>query len=258
MKVNRTLLILFLCKISLSCFSQSDSTKSLRYFSGNVNVTNNGISLVPNFSLSKPAVIINLSAGNKRFTFDPDIRFSLSAKPWTMLFWGRYKILPTGKFRLSTGAHLGLNFKTSALPVNGDTVETNVARRYLAAELVPSFFISKNITTGFYYLYSHGLDAGTVKNTHFLVFNTNFSNIKISDQLFARVTPQVYYLKQDMRDGFYLTSTINIAKKRFPLSVSGLVNQKISGDIAGSKNFLWSASLIYSFNKSYVPNLREL
>lgn len=253
MQTKQRLLIFVLMSAFHSGFSQTnDSAKSVLHLSGTVNVTNNGISLVPNFSLGKPAVIINLSAGNGRFSFDPDIRFSLSAKPWTMLFWGRYKILPAGKFRLTTGAHLGLNFRTTILPINGDTAERNIVRRYLAAELVPNYIITKNISVGMYYLYSHGLDAGTVKHTHFLILNTNFSNIKISSQVFARFTPQVYYLKQDFRQGYYFTSSLSIAKKNFPLSVYGLINQKLSGNITGSKDFIWSTGVIYSFNKSYI------
>lgn len=247
------LYVFILTAYSFPGFAQTnDSVKIIYHFSGSVNVTNNGISLVPNFSLGKPAVIISLSAGKSRFSFDPDIRFSLSAKPWTMLFWARYKVLPTGRFRLTTGAHLGLSFKTTTLPVEGDTSETNIVRRYLAAELVPNYFITKNISAGMYYLYSKGLDAGTVKNTHFLLFNTNFSNIRISNHFFAGFTPQVYFLKQDMRHGFYFTSSLSVAKKNFPLSVSGFINQRLSGDIAGSKDFIWSAGITYSFNKSYI------
>lgn len=246
---------MFLVFLHLTYFSFSqnaDSTKSISHFSGSINVTNNGISLVPNFSLGKPAVITNFSLGKGRFSIDPDIRFSLSAKPWTMLFWARYKVIPAGRFRFTTGAHLGLNFKTGMLPVNGDTSETNIVRRYLATELVPNFFLTKNISVGMYYLYSHGLDAGTVKNTHFVTFNTNISNIQLADEVFARVNPQVYYLKQDARHGFYFTSSLSIAKKDFPLSVSGIINQKLSGDILASKNFIWSVGLVYSFNKNYV------
>lgn len=252
MRYQLRLMVIF-SNLTIAGFSQqADSIKPNLHFSGSINLTNNGISLVPNFSLGKPAVIINLSAGNGRFSFDPDIRFSLSAKPWTMLFWGRYKILPKGRFRLSTGTHLGLNYKISELPINGDTVETNIVRRYLAAELVPNYFITQKISVGMYYLYSRGLDAGTVKNTHFLILNTNFSGIKINKHLFARFTPQVYYLKQDTRSGFYFTSSLGISMKQFPLSVTGLINQRLNGNITGSKEFIWSIGLVYTFSKSYT------
>ncbi len=250
---NKLLLYFTLSCFANPCFSQqTDSTSKSYHLSGTVNVTNNGISLVPNFSLNKPAVIINLSAGNNRFSFESDIRFSLSAKPWTMLFWLRYKVIPTGKFRLTTGAHLGLNYKISTLPVNGDSVETNIVRRYLATEIVPNYFLTNNISVGMYYLYSYGLDAGTVKNTHFVVFNTNFTNIRIVDKIYAGFKPQVYYLKQDDRQGWYFNSSFSLARKNFPLSVGAIINHRLSGDIAGAKDFLWSVGLIYSFNKNFV------
>jgi len=138
------------------------------------------------------------------------------------------------------------------LPVNGDSSELNVVRRYLAGELYPRVLLTKSISVGIYYLYSHGLDAGTIGNTHFITFNTNFSNIKITDQFFIKVNPQLYYLKLDAQDGFYFTSSFTVAKKNFPLSVSAIINKEIDSNITGSKNLIWNASLVYSFNTKYV------
>ncbi|MGK2863276.1 MAG: hypothetical protein ACSLE0_15195, partial [Chitinophagaceae bacterium] len=223
-----------------------DSTTSTApFFSGSVSLTNNGISIVPSFSLGKPAAIINLSVGKNKLSFEPDIRFSLSGKPWSMLFWARYKLVTNEKFRMNTGTHLGLNFRTSPQMINGDTTSTTVARRYLAGELFPRVLLTKNISVGIYYLYSHGLDAGTIGNTHFITFNTNFSNLKITDQFFFGVNPQVYYLKLDAQDGFYFTLAFTLAKKNFPFSVSAIINKEIDSNIAGSKDFLWNASLLF-------------
>jgi hypothetical protein len=253
MQKNTVLLVFVLLMLAHLSFSQkTDSTKSIRYFSGAVGVTNNGISIVPSFSLDKPAVQFNLSLGKNRFSFEPDIRFSLAGKPWSMLFWGRYKLVTNDKFKMNTGVHLGLNFRTSVLPISGDSSETTVTRRYLAGDLAPNYFLTKNISVGIYYLYSHGLDAGTIGNTHFITFNTNFSNIKITDQFFIKINPQLYYLKLDAQDGFYFTSSFTVAKKNFPLSVSAIINKEINSNITGSKNLIWNASLVYSFNKKYV------
>jgi hypothetical protein len=251
----RFLLYFILSHLTYSSFcQQTDSTKRIFNISGSINVTNNGISLLPNFSLGKPAVIFNLSAGNGRFSFDPDIRFSLSGKPWGMIFWFRYKVLPAGRFRFTSGTHLGTNFRITKMPLNGDSVEANIVRRYLALEIVPSYFITKDISVGMYYMFSHGLDPGTVNNTHFLTLNTNISNIKISNQFAARFSPQVYYLKQDNHHGNYFNASLSIAKKNFPLYISSSINQKLSGDITGAKDFLWNVSLGYIFGKSYIPN----
>jgi hypothetical protein len=250
---NSILPVLVLLLFVHTSFSQkTDSIKSIGYFSGSISVTNNGISIVPSFSLGKPAVQFNLSMGKKRLSFEPDIRFSLAGKPWSMLFWGRYKVVTGNRFNMNAGAHLGLNFRTSPQLINGDTSTTTVARRYLAAELFPRYSLTKNISIGIYYLYSHGLDAGTIGNTHFITFNTNFSNIKITDRFFMKFNPQLYYLELDAQHGFYFTSLLTLAKKNFPLSVSGIINKEINSNITGSKNILWNVSLTYSFNKKYV------
>jgi hypothetical protein len=153
---------------------------------------------------------------------------------------------------MNAGTHLGLNYRRSVLQVNGDSSEVNVVRRYLAAELYPRVLLTKNISVGIYYLYSHGLDAGTIGNTHFITLNTNFSNIKLSDEVFMNFNPQFYYLKLDNQDGVFFTSTLSIAKKNFPFSISGAINKRIESNIAGSKNFIWNTSLIYSFSKKYL------
>lgn len=250
---QKTFLFFLLLHFTHFAFAQkTDSTKNTGYFSGAIAVTNNGISIVPSFSLEKPAAQFNLALGKKRLSFEPDIRFSLAGKPWSMLFWGRYKLVTGNKFNMNIGEHLGLNFKTSPQLINGDSSTTTVTRRYLATELYPRYSLTKNISIGIYYLYSHGLDAGTIGNTHFLTLNTNFSHIKISDQFFLRFNPQFYYLKLDSRDGYYFTSTLTVAKKNFPFSVSSTINKKINSNIIGSKSLLWNVSLVYSFNKKYV------
>ena len=65
---------------------------------------------------------------------------------------------------MNAGANLGFNFKTAVLPINGDSNELTVARRYLAGELFSRFLLSKNISVGIYHLFSHGLDPGSIRN----------------------------------------------------------------------------------------------
>jgi hypothetical protein len=245
-------LLLFFFSIAYLSFSQkNDSAKNIGYLSAAASLTNNGISLIPSFSLSKPAAIFNMSTGNSRFSFDPELAFSLEAKPWYFLFWFRYKIKSTGKFRMSAGTHLGLNFKTAVLPANMDSTEVKVVDRYLVAELAPAYSITKNISVGMYYLHSRGLDPGANQMLNFVTLNASFSNIKFSDQLFMRITPQVYYLNLDDGDGLYLTSAFTFAKRNFPISVSSVINKVIQTDIPG-KDFVWNIALTYSFDKKYI------
>lgn len=236
--------------ITNNAFAQTtDSIKVESHFSGSVSATNNGISIVPSFSLGKPAAILMLSMGRKRWSFDPDLRFSLTGKPWSFLFWGRYKIATGDKFKMHSGTHLGLNFRTSVLPINGDTSEVTIARRYLAGELYPRFQLTKNISVGIYYLFSKGLDAGTIGYTHFVTFNTNFSHIPLSKQIYLKINPQFYYLQLDEENGWYVTSTFTLAKKDFPLSLSAIFNQTLQSNITGNKNLVWNVGLVYGFEK---------
>lgn len=240
---------------NIACFSfaqKIDSTISVSYFSGSVSATSNGISLIPSFSLRKPAAIFNMSVGKSKLSFDPEFAFSLEGKPWYFLFWFRYKLITTEKFRMNVGTHLGLNFKNAVLPINVDSNKVKIAERYLVAEFVPAYSITKNISIGMYYLYSRGLDAGTKRMTNFITLNTNFSNIKLNDRLFMRVTPQFYYLNQDGDDGFYFTSAFTLAKTNFPFSISSVINKVIQTEISAGKNFLWNVTLTYSFGKRYI------
>jgi hypothetical protein len=252
MKKNAGLLIIVSLLLTHFSFSQkTDSTKSMYQIKGAVTVTTKGISLVPTFTLGKPAAIFDLSMGKKKLFFEPQLRFSLKGKPWSFLFWWRYKLVKTNKIAVTLGAHPALNFREETNTVNGVSNTIMVVRRYLAAEISPNYFISKNTSIGMYYLISHGLDKGTINTGHFLTINSNFSHIKLGNQFFARFNPQVYYLYQDGKDGFYVTSALTLAKKNFPLTLQSIMNKVIHTNIT-SQNFVWNVSLVYSFNKKYV------
>lgn len=250
-KKSGLLFIVFLLLVHFAFSQNTDSTKVISHFGGAVTVTNNGISFIPTFSLGKPAVIFDLSIG-RRLSFDPQFRFSLEGKPWSFLFWGRYKLLKTNQFSMNIGSHLGLPFKTITETINGVTTETIIVKRYLAGELAPNYFLTKDISIGMYYFYSRGIDNGTTRNTNFLTLNTNFSDIRLTKQFYMKFTPQVYYLKMDQQDGFYFTSALTLANRKFPLSISSVINKIIQTNITASKNFVWNVSLIYAFNKKYV------
>lgn len=253
MQKNTVLLIFILSLLTNFSFAQkTDSTKPAFHFGGAALVTNNGISLIPTFSLGKPAAIFDIYMAKRKLSFEPEFRFSLEGKPWTFLFWWRYKLVEGEKFKFNVGAHPAMNFRTVTAEVNGESKEMIVTRRYLAAELSPNYFVARNTSVGVYYLYSHGIDKEAVRHTHFLTLNSNFSNIKLFDEVYMRFSPQVYYLNQDKEDGFYITSTLAFTKRRFPLSIMAIFNKTIETDITGSKDFVWNVSLVYSFSKHYV------
>jgi hypothetical protein len=248
----KIIILFFLIPFTQSAFSQRiDSTQTINYFGGAINVTNNGISLLPSFSLGKPAVMFDMVIGRKRLSFEPQFRFALEGKPWNFLFWWRYKLLRTSKWAINLGAHPAISFKERNYMVNGEQVNVMISQRVLAGEFSPNYNLSKNISLGMYYLYAHGLETDATKDIHFLALRSNFSNIKLSNLFYVKFVPQIYYLRLDNKDGFYVNSNLTLAKKNFPIAISSIMSKTIKTDIAGN-DFVWNISLNYTFGKNYI------
>jgi hypothetical protein len=246
LKMRLLLILLLFC--SLTVFSQNtEKSPDSFHVNGAISITNNGISIIPTFTLGKPAAIFNMSVGTSRLTFEPELRFSLEGKPWSFVFWGRYKAYKSDKFSLNIGAHPAFAFKTIPLTKDGITSDYSVSQRYVATEVVPSYRITKNVTLGMYYLYAHGFDFGSTKNTHFITMNTSISNIEVSNNLRMRISPQVYYLRMNAIDGFYTSTTFTVSKVDNPISFSVFFNKVINTNITASKDFVWNATLAYAF-----------
>jgi hypothetical protein len=254
-KSQKQLLKFFLfCIFSLSVnvsFSRQDSTKVINYFGGAVNLTNNGISLLPSFSLGKPAIMFDMVVGRKKLSFEPQFRFALEGKPWSFLFWWRYKLLKTPKWAINIGAHPAIAFKERTYMVNGEAKDVIVSQRFLAGEFAPSLAISPTISLGIYYLYAHGFENDASKSTNFFALRSNFSAIKLSRQWYMRCMPQFYYLSIDDKNGFYVNSTFTLAKNNFPIAITSIISKTIKTDIVG-KDFVWNIGLNYAFGKNYV------
>ncbi|HSR39888.1 MAG TPA: hypothetical protein VLL95_13320, partial [Phnomibacter sp.] len=131
-----------------------DSAVKQTHIGGTITLTQNGISLIPSFSLGKPAVMFDLNVGGKKLTFEPFFRFGLDGKPWSFIFWWRYKAINSQRFRMSVGAHPSYVFRSIAELSNGAATTNIQVSRFVAMDLTPTFVISKSVSAGIYYLYS--------------------------------------------------------------------------------------------------------
>jgi hypothetical protein len=225
---------------------QEEKEPFLYDFKGSASITHNGISLVPSFSLGEPALLIDLKFTKGKISFEPDMRFDLEGKPWTFIFWLRYKAIEKERFSLRLGAHPALIFGTANVIRDGQPADILESRRYLAAEVAPNYRISDKVGLGVYYLYGRGFDAG-VKNTHYMSLNTSFNNLYISEKLYFNIFPQAYYLLTDDLNGLYVVGFVSLIKKDFPISVSAILNKAIDTEIVPEDDFTWNVSLVYSF-----------
>lgn len=232
--------------------AQTDSIPTGFQIAGNVGITNNGISIVPTFSLKAPAMnaTFSISKGG-RFSIDPDIRLTFDAKKGGGMLWFRYKIIKDHKFRLTVGAHPAFNLALKTITENGKTWTITQARRFVATEIAPSYSFNKNFGIGMYYLHGNGLQKDGPASTHFVNFSAPFTGFSVTKNLVININPQIYYLQVDREDGFYLTGTVTIASKKTPWALTASYNKEIRTNITGSKNFDWNITLLHRFNKKY-------
>jgi hypothetical protein len=225
---------------------------------GNISITNNGLSLIPAFSLNRPAAIFELSFGGEKLSFDPEMRFALDGQPWSFILWWRYKIVKSDKFNLHVGAHPAYIFGTEMVSDgNGGMVETTVVNRFVAGEIVPSYSFNKNTKLSLMYLPARNLGNGPVAFNQFVALNGSFTQIRISDKLFFNARPQLFYLKMNEKDGYFASGSFLFGKKDFPISIGSIVSKKIVSDIEVD-NWIWNISLIYSFNNEFVKRSNPL
>ncbi|UBM60222.1 hypothetical protein LAG90_06145 [Marinilongibacter aquaticus] len=237
--------------------NDQDSTGTERHIGGAVSLTQNGISLIPSFSLGKPAAIFDLSVGSKKLSFEPQFRFSMEGKPWTFLLWWRCKLVENKRFSMKIGAHPAVAFRERTYLVDGGFQDVLIAQKYLAGELTPSLRINKKLGIGLYYLYSHGFDHGATRNTNFTAFRLYVSHVKLSKELRFEAVPQLYILDLDGTNGLYANAILGLGHSKWPISIGSILSHVVSSDIKAGKDFIWNISLIYSFNRNYKRKSAE-
>ncbi|MEQ8533246.1 MAG: hypothetical protein RIB86_15430 [Imperialibacter sp.] len=227
---------------------KEDSTGHAMEFAGSVNINNNGIALVPTFSLGKPSAIVELSVKKNRFSFIPQLRYNLKDRqPWNFIFWGRYKMIDKNKLKVSVGSFSSIVFRDGITLSNGIASESLTASRLLIGELIPSYQFSPKVSVGLYYMFAKALDT-TVNDLHLVSLNSTFSKINLTKGFLLAVKPQVYYLgiPELEQQGLYANAGLALSKKEIPVSITSMFNKAISSNLV-AKDFVWNVGITYSF-----------
>jgi hypothetical protein len=243
--IIRKMLWVTLLFLSFSTFAQ----ESKQTLGGTITATNNGISIIPSFSLGKPAIYFDMSMSGERFSFDPLLQFGMNGKPWSFVFWGRYKLIKQERFTLTIGGHPAFLFLEEDLIVGNIPDRQMIANRYLAGEINSNYKINKKLSMGLYYLSGSGIQTIAAKKTDFLALNTIISDIRLYRDFQIKINPQIFFLEVDGDSGFYVNSSFTISKTDFPILLQGFFNQKLSSTIQG-ENLLWNVSLLYTFSNN--------
>lgn len=252
--MTRRVLIFLLVGIcsTIGTSQDSDSLKKITTYTGSIGFTNNGISIIPSFSLNKPALVTILSWRKNKFSVGPDIRITPTLEKGGMLLWFRYHAIEKRKFSLRFGTHPALNIQVQQVIKNGATYDISQARRFLAWELAPTFYLPRNWSLGLYYLQGNGLQLDGPRTSHFINLSLAASRIKISKSLSFNLITAVYYLNLDGNDGLYLNGSGTLQHSKLPLSLGSTFNYTFTSTIPNNKDFMWNATLAYVFRKNFV------
>lgn len=251
-KCTTSLILIFVSLVGYSnTFAQENTVEQpKRQISGVITATNNGIAIIPSFSLGRPAVFFDLSMGGERFSFDPMLRFGMDGKPWVFVLWGRYKVIKDGKFTLTVGGHPAFLFQEEEMIIDGKSEKMMVSNRYLAGELTTNYKFSEKFSMGLYYLRGTGIQVLGARKTDFIALNTQISNINLYKDFKLRINPQFFFLIVDENSGFYVNSTLTLSKRGLPVELQGFFNQKIKSGVAGD-DLVWNISLLYTFSNTF-------
>lgn len=249
----KTILIFSLLLIHFAGWAEApiDSTKKEIQFATTALITNNGVSVIPIFTLGKPAAIINFTVGRK-LTFEPEFRVSLEGKPWSFIYWFRYKLAKTSKFSWNVGAHPAIIFKTIPVTINGVNEEVLRAQRFLAAEMSQNYRFNKHVNLGFYYLVGAGSVENKTKPTNLLTLRGGYNNIELGNGFLAGLNSQLIYLFTNGEEGSYVNATFTLTHKTSPITLSYFYNQPINSAITGGKDPVWNVGATYAFNKLFT------
>jgi hypothetical protein len=250
MKLFLSLSFLFLLHVTSLAETPVDSTKKEIQFATTALITNNGISVVPIFTLGKPAAIINFTVGRK-FTFEPEFRVSLEGKPWSFLYWFRYKLAKTPKYSLNIGAHPAIIFKTIPVTINGNNEQVLRAQRFVAAEMSQNYRFNKHVNLGFYYLVGAGSVENKTKPTNLLALRGGYNNVDLGKGFIAGVNSQLIYLFTNGEEGSYVNASVTLTHKQSPVTLSYFYNKPINTSITGGKDSVWNVAATYAFNKMF-------
>ncbi len=247
------ILLLSVCCNQIVTAQKNDSTSArINSFGGAVTIQSKGISTIPNLTLGKPAAVFDMRVGRK-LTFEPQFRFALDGKPWAMVFWWKYTSQISNKLRLIYTTNYSLSYKAMTYYTStGTSQEIIRTTRYFAAGLEPNFQVNKYLGFGVYLFYTYGIEEFITKNTYMVSLRPGISNIPVAKNTTARITPEVYYLKMDDKEGVYLNARLSVSNRNFPVSFSALVNKPLESNIPSEYNFLWHVALSYTFGGNYI------
>jgi hypothetical protein len=239
--------LLFLCIFTVSWSKENaDSTKSNLEAMARLSLNSNGIAYIPAFSLDKPAIIGAFSLAKGRFSYDPQLSYSLDMKPWIIDNWLHYKIIDRPAFEFKTGAVFSAFFSEY------ETEDESIlqAQKYLAVEFISTYKFNPNTSLSFTYLLDRGQDPGTLSG-HFFNLQADKSDMSVGKKGLLSASLQIFYLNYTgENDGLFAAGSISASLRNIPFSIFFQAIQALASNIAPFPEFKWNVGLAYMIKTS--------
>jgi hypothetical protein len=219
----------FLMSVLICCISNVSLANSLldstvarvpvpTLIKGNLQLTNNGISPVPYFTLGEPALLTNLYLTKGRLSFSPEFNFDLKAKPWSFNTWLRYDLIRTKRYNFYLGSNFSIIFKRLDSKIFKEDLQ---AQRYQMLDIMMTYKIDQKKMLSFYYWKTSTLDHLGITSSHFVMLALQIDNLLKSENTVILFRPSVFVINNTLPfSGLFMSQITKISTKKFPLSFS--------------------------------------
>jgi len=219
----------FLMSVLICCISNVSLANSLldstvarvpvpTLIKGNLQLTNNGISPVPYFTLGEPALLTNLYLTKGRLSFSPEFNFDLKAKPWSFNTWLRYNLIRTKRYNFYLGSNFSIIFKRLDPTLFKEDLQ---AQRYQMLDIMMTYKIDQKKLLSFYYWKTSTLDHLGITSSHFVMLALQIDNILKRENTVISFRPSVFVINNTLPfSGLFMSQITKISTKKFPLSFS--------------------------------------
>ena len=241
-KLLASLVFIFIFTVSWSQ-ENADSAKSKNLEAeATISLNSNGIAYIPAFSLEKPAIIGAFSLVRGRFSYDPQLLYSLELRPWIIDNWFHYRIVDRPAFEFKAGAVISAFF--SEYETEDEVIWQ--AQKYLAVEFISKYKFSPESSLAFTYLLDRGQDPGTMTG-HFFNLQAEKSDINIGKKGLLSASLQLFYINYNgNNDGLFTAGNISASLRNVPFAIFFQAIQGIISNITPFPEFKWNVGLSYT------------
>lgn len=224
--------------------AQDSTAKNPLSLSGNVQLTNNGTSPVPIFTLGKPAIIGSTIIRKNRFYFNSELYFGINAKPWTINTRFGFFIIDNNKWSINVASNMSLFFLQRDPNLNNN--EEFQLQRYWANEINGICRVKENRSIQFQYWHTADLDKLGIRREEFVNLAYAFDNMKVFKEFFLSIKPSIFYLYDDKTlEGVFVAQTTTLQPKNWP--VNFFLQTTLPLHFVPENKFLWNTGLNLPF-----------